>query len=530
MTLQARLFQSDFDREGISTAIGDGLANPGVVDFRTDEDYFAFAAAPKTAYRFTVDGDADFELGLYDVPSRRLLEADDDSGPGVNPEIRFETGPSPQLLLLQVDIVGNGEPGGELEPGGGSFDLIIEDEGFTGPLPPVDEDVVGDAPPDIGGIGEADPLEEGIEFAGDLDEYAIFVEAEHEYRATVRGAEVAGLGILDPFLELIDRRGDLIEADDDSGPGRAAEITFVAEETGFLSLQVSDSDFQRGIGGYEIEYREIGGPLLSGPDRVGDFIDTSILVEAGVPIVESIERGSDFDVFGVSLTRGNTYVIDALALGRLDPTLALLDFDGFELDFNNDISGSNTDSLIRYTPEFTDFYYVEVGGVGRSTGDYDLMIDPVITPEATTLEARSIALLYEAGLGRPAAFVGLNFWIDKFETGDSLTRIAQSFLDSDEFFDTVGDPDFLTDGQFIDGLFLNVIGRPPAQGGFDFWTGQLADGASRAEILLAFARAPENAAQSPEVDTLAQIGQRDRVDPALTLKPNPYEEWDFFAA
>ena len=154
----------------------------------------------------------------------------------------------------------------------------------------------------------------------------------------------------------------------------------------------------------------------------------------------------------------------------------------------------------------------------------------MVSPEATTLEARAIALLYEAGLGRPAAFTGLNFWIDKFETGDSLVRISQAFLDSFEFASTVGDPDRLSDAAFIDGLSINVLGRFLADDGFEFWTGRLADGASRAQTLLAFATVRENAAQSPEVDTLGQVGQLDGLDLALQRNPNPFEEWDFGAA
>ena len=155
----------------------------------------------------------------------------------------------------------------------------------------------------------------------------------------------------------------------------------------------------------------------------------------------------------------------------------------------------------------------------------------VAEPGLSVEEAQSVALLYEAGLGRQAAFLGLNFWIDRFEAGNSLTRIAQSFLDSDEFADTVGDPLTLTDGEFIDGLFENVIGRPPNPPGFEFWTGRLADGATRAQTLLAFAIEPENADQSPEVLTLQPIGDADGPadDPDDALIDDAFAEWDFVA-
>jgi len=144
-----------------------------------------------------------------------------------------------------------------------------------------------------------------------------------------------------------------------------------------------------------------------------------------------------------------------------------------------------------------------------------------VSPE----EAQTVALLYEAGLGREAAFAGLNFWIDRFEDGASLTAIAQAFLDSDEFAGNVGEPETLDDGAFVTALFENVIGRGPAPAGFDFWTGRLADGASRAETLLAFAIAPENAGQSPRVETLAPVAMAE--DPTDALREDIEPEWFF---
>ena len=144
-------------------------------------------------------------------------------------------------------------------------------------------------------------------------------------------------------------------------------------------------------------------------------------------------------------------------------------------------------------------------------------------------DVQAIALLYEAGLGRPAAYLGLNFWIDRFEAGNPLSQIAQSFLDSSEFERNVGDPGDLSNSDLISGLFNNVIGRPAAEAGLDFWTGRLEDGVPRAELLLVFATSPENAAKSPEVRTLQPIGDADggERDPNDVLQEDIFPEWDF---
>lgn len=124
---------------------------------------------------------------------------------------------------------------------------------------------------------------------------------------------------------------------------------------------------------------------------------------------------------------------------------------------------------------------------------------------ATQEEVIEIALLYESGLGRQAAFEGLNFWVDRFEGGRTKFEIAQSFLVSTEFQNAVGDWQALTNEEFIDGLANNVLGRSLAESGQMFWEGRLEDGASRAQTLFAFATVPENRAQSPAVETIDEV-------------------------
>lgn len=156
-------------------------------------------------------------------------------------------------------------------------------------------------------------------------------------------------------------------------------------------------------------------------------------------------------------------------------------------------------------------------------------VGPLPEVEGATLDdVQDIALLYEAGLGRQAAYIGLNFWIDRFEDGQGKIRIAQAFLDSNEFAETVGDPDTLTDEEFIDALSINVIGRP-LEGGRDFYLQRLEDGATRAQVLYAFATAEENAAQSPAIQTLQPIGDGDNpnLDPSDALRQDIPDEWDF---
>ncbi|MEM6355838.1 MAG: DUF4214 domain-containing protein [Pseudomonadota bacterium] len=99
---------------------------------------------------------------------------------------------------------------------------------------------------------------------------------------------------------------------------------------------------------------------------------------------------------------------------------------------------------------------------------------------SVTLEtAIEIALFYEVAFGRRADEEGLNFWIDRFEDGQTLEDIAFRFLESNEFETREGAPAAdLSDDALVTTFFENGLGRAPAESGFDFWT----EVASRPEV------------------------------------------------
>lgn len=129
------------------------------------------------------------------------------------------------------------------------------------------------------------------------------------------------------------------------------------------------------------------------------------------------------------------------------------------------------------------------------------MDDPLSSADA----ARTIALVYEAALGRAADPAGLNFWIGRFEAGHSLAEIAEHFLVSEEFEARVGDAAALSPRALVEALYLNVLERPGDAAGVSFWTGIAADPAiGPADLLLAFATAEENRARAAYPDALVE--------------------------
>ncbi|RJG16948.1 DUF4214 domain-containing protein, partial [Massilia cavernae] len=99
--------------------------------------------------------------------------------------------------------------------------------------------------------------------------------------------------------------------------------------------------------------------------------------------------------------------------------------------------------------------------------------------------------LYSAVLARAADKVGLGFWIAKLDEGVPMQAVANAFLSSAEFTSTYGSN--LSNAQFVDKLYQNVLHRPLDQAGFDFWVAAIEQhNVSRAEILMSFSESSEN--------------------------------------
>ena len=333
MSLQPALSIADLEREGLTTGFFEiDPAEPvstadGVIDFQTDEDYFLFSPFPNTRYRLSVDADFDAELGLYALADLDRLARDDDGGPGRNPEIVFDAGDAPEAFILQVDEFGNGEPGGAIRAGGGTFTLSIADEGQSSPLPAPGTDVVGASLATAGSLAPGEPALGAIDFGGDLDRYIVFLEKGHSYRFDlVANSEAGGAG-LDPFLELLGPGGGTL-ASRDGGADGDVSLTFKPQQTGLFSVIAQDFDLDFGTGGYDLTFVETARAPTAGVDRVSDVLSGAPLIEADRPVLERIDSRGDFDVFEIAVQEGTTYRLDVIGFGGLDTTLALRDQDG----------------------------------------------------------------------------------------------------------------------------------------------------------------------------------------------------------
>ncbi|MBN9678450.1 DUF4214 domain-containing protein [Salipiger bermudensis] len=156
-------------------------------------------------------------------------------------------------------------------------------------------------------------------------------------------------------------------------------------------------------------------------------------------------------------------------------------------DFRQTISGIED---LRGTREFGD----KLSGSDASesffgNGGDDAIFGDGFDPTYAMDEAASVYRLYQATLDRAPDLRGLTNWSERLFTGESgLQQVATGFVNSAEFQATYG---ALDDAGFVELLYQNVLGRAADAGGLANWTGQLADGTSRAEVVLGFSQSAE---------------------------------------
>ena len=96
--------------------------------------------------------------------------------------------------------------------------------------------------------------------------------------------------------------------------------------------------------------------------------------------------------------------------------------------------------------------------------------------------------LYRATLDREPDLAGFLHWSQKLTEGRPYLDVITGFTDSTEFQNTYG---ALDDTGFVTLLYDNVLNRAPDDAGLADWTGRLASGTSRAEVVMGFAQSAE---------------------------------------
>ncbi len=109
-------------------------------------------------------------------------------------------------------------------------------------------------------------------------------------------------------------------------------------------------------------------------------------------------------------------------------------------------------------------------------------------PDGTT-NVDPVIRLYSAYFLRTPDTSGLDFWLSRRRSGWTLSRISDSFAGSSEFVRRYGS---LTNQDYVQLVYSNVLNRPPDTTGLNYWTGQLdAKKKSRGQVMLNFSDSNE---------------------------------------
>jgi hypothetical protein len=97
--------------------------------------------------------------------------------------------------------------------------------------------------------------------------------------------------------------------------------------------------------------------------------------------------------------------------------------------------------------------------------------------------------LYAAYLTRVPDASGLNFWLNRRRSGWTLSRISSNFAGSSEFIRRYGT---MTNRQFVENIYVNVLQRAGETSGINFWVNQLdTKRKSRGQVMINFSESSE---------------------------------------
>lgn len=101
----------------------------------------------------------------------------------------------------------------------------------------------------------------------------------------------------------------------------------------------------------------------------------------------------------------------------------------------------------------------------------------------------SVYRLYKAYFNRPPDAGGSCFWVRRLVGGASLDVVSGSFASSQEFIDRYGS---LSNREFVELVYSNVLGRPGETSGVEFWIAELDAGRrTRGQVMTGFSESAE---------------------------------------
>jgi hypothetical protein len=207
-----------------------------------------------------------------------------------------------------------------------------------------------------------------------VDAYAVRLTAGQEIQLDLSSDD------FDPKLELLTPAGAKVAEDDDGGPGTSARIRYVVPRAGLYQVRVTSVGSGQ-VGTYILttglrqELPPMPAPILI---DLGQAISGAL--SNTTPRYETDGEETQAVRYGLRLEGGKAYriALNAANGSELDPKISIgriLADGSLESLAQDDDGGGGRNALLRFRPETSGTYVVEVQKVGRANGLYRLVVE-----------------------------------------------------------------------------------------------------------------------------------------------------------
>lgn len=123
----------------------------------------------------------------------------------------------------------------------------------------------------------------------------------------------------------------------------------------------------------------------------------------------------------------------------------------------------------------------------RTTTGVQAVVDAAST-SALDADVGEVTRLYRAFFDRDVETGGLTYWVGRMRAGMTALQVSRAFGGTAEFRRRY---DALADAGVVNLAYRTTLGREPSASDLTYWTGRLADGMRRTDLVYSFARSPE---------------------------------------